>query len=314
MNNNNVLDDEIDLKVLFSTLWSGKKVILLSMFIFMAFGSIYLNITEREYSVTMVLQPVSGEGSEVAMKGLGGLASLAGVSLPSGTSSDFALFEVLLTSEEIANRLLLNEEIIQGIFFKEWDGDKNIFQRPERGVIGKSISILKLILTGEGSKDYKSPDANRIADHISLMLNVSKNRETGFLDMSIQHDNPAFIASFMQVLVLETDLYLKEKYQKSGREALEFYLDKNDEVLSSVHRNALVELIVKEEQKLMLASREGYFVADPVIGPNISLNPIFPKKYLILVVLIFLGLIAGVGFVLIRNNAEAARKSIIKNE
>ena len=52
------INDEIDLRELFLTLWRGKYVIFLVSVLAIAFSSINLRISERKYSVQAVFKPV----------------------------------------------------------------------------------------------------------------------------------------------------------------------------------------------------------------------------------------------------------------
>ena len=52
------INDEIDLRELFLTLWRGKYVIFLISVLAIAFSSIYLRSSERKYSVQAVFKPV----------------------------------------------------------------------------------------------------------------------------------------------------------------------------------------------------------------------------------------------------------------
>ena len=51
MNQNNELNDEIDLKDLFFTLWGGKIYIILISIISVFLASFYLQFAEKKYSV-----------------------------------------------------------------------------------------------------------------------------------------------------------------------------------------------------------------------------------------------------------------------
>ena len=99
-------DDEIDLLELFRTIWSGRYVVLICVLASVSLASVHLWGAERKFTVNYIFQAVGDEGAGSNMGGLGGLASLAGVSLPSGGSGDFKTFEVLLQSEEVASELL----------------------------------------------------------------------------------------------------------------------------------------------------------------------------------------------------------------
>ena len=58
MNQNNELNDEIDLRDLFFTLWGGKIYIILISIITVFLASLYIQSAERKYSVEYNLKPV----------------------------------------------------------------------------------------------------------------------------------------------------------------------------------------------------------------------------------------------------------------
>ena len=66
------------------------------------------------------------------------------------------------------------------------------------------------------------------------------------------------------------------------------------------HREALAKLIAQEDQKLMLASKGSFFVAEPLTDPAVSLAPTSPRSSLILAISIVLGGFFGAAVVLIR--------------
>ena len=86
-----VMDDEIDLKELFAVLWEGKLIISAITGIAAAISVIVALSQPNIYTATALLAPAESSGGGLSglmksglMKQYGGLASLAGVSLPGG--------------------------------------------------------------------------------------------------------------------------------------------------------------------------------------------------------------------------------------
>ena len=98
MQENQNYDDEIDLRELFSVLWRGKYFIIIFTMISLAAGSLVLRNLSSKYSVSILLAPVQEEQSTPNFGNLGGLASLAGISLPSGSASDFAKYGIYMNA------------------------------------------------------------------------------------------------------------------------------------------------------------------------------------------------------------------------
>jgi len=87
-------DDENALRELFGALWKGRFMIIRDVIAAIALAALYLPFAERKYTVDHVLQPVAGEGSIQRLGGLGGLASIVGVSLSSTSGSDFLIIKL----------------------------------------------------------------------------------------------------------------------------------------------------------------------------------------------------------------------------
>lgn len=292
--------DEIDLLELFATIWAGKFVIALFVVGSIALGSLYLHRADRKYTVSLTVSQVGEEQSGPNLAGLGGLASLAGVSLPSGGSGDFSKFKAMIKAEELASTVLKYDTYLTVIFASEWDEEAGNFAAKAPSQLGELKQQVKFILTGEKPMDYRAPDAARLAAYIGQSVSISEDKDTGFLALKMEVVESDFAKQFLQTIVYETDKMLKEQYVASGTQALQFYQEKIARARSQEHREALAKMIASEEQKQMLASRDGPFVAEVVMGPSVSLEPTSPKSSLILALSLVLGAFLGIAYVLVK--------------
>jgi uncharacterized protein involved in exopolysaccharide biosynthesis len=301
----NLGDDEIDLRELFAALWRGKWFITLCVCGAVALAALYLRAAERKYTVSYVFQPVASDEAMPNLGGLGGLASLAGVALPSSSSGDFATFKFLLQSEEVAAELMRDESLVRRVFVREWDEAGALFRRPEGGALSSQIATIKLLLTGEGPGDYLAPSAVRLSEWMKQAIAASTNRDTGFLTLTGESADPALIVDVMAAAAAATDRLLKERYVGSSEQTMGFYQRQLAKARAREHREALAKLIAQEDQKLMLASKGDYFVAEPLTTPSVSLHPTSPKSSLILALAVVLGGFLGAALVLIRKAARS---------
>lgn len=153
----NVTEDEIDLRELFLTIWSGRYVIAIAVAISIVFAAVFLHMSERKYTVSYTFQPVAEDNNSSNFSGLGGLASLAGVSLPSAASGDFQTFKILLQSEETAEQLMTDTELVKQVFESEWSEETKSFEPPQASLKGNIVQSLKKLLTGSESANYTPP-------------------------------------------------------------------------------------------------------------------------------------------------------------
>ena len=299
-------DDEIDLRELFIALWQGKFLITVCVVAAIASAALYLRSAERKYTVSYVFAPVNSEGTAPSLGGLGGLASLAGVSLPSASSSDFLTFEFLLKSEEVASQLMRDQSLVKGIFDTEWDGSTNTFRKPVDGEYTPYIRSLKQLLTGDGERDYVAPNAARLSEWLKKDgFDTSEDRDTGFLTLSAETAKPELLIEVMNRATQETDRLLKERYIASAEQTMGFYQQQLAKARAREHREALAKLIAQEDQKLMLAAKGTYFVAEPLTEPSVSFDPTSPKASLVLALSVVLGGFIGAALVLFRESLKA---------
>ncbi len=300
-------DDEIDLLEVFATLWGGKYLIACFAAIFLSLASVFLWNAERKYTVSYTLTSVSSEGSSPSLAGLGGLASLAGVSLPSSDGGDVAEYKALLRSEEVASALMKNDRLISLIFTSEWNPAGSFFEAPPHSDIGRVVQSVKYLLTGEAAPEYTPPNAPRLAKWLVEVIQVSEDRDTGFLTLSAETADPELAKYVMQEITDATDAIIKDRFIESAAGTVEFYQSKLSSARAREHREALAQLIAQEEQKLMLASKGDYFVMEPLTYPTVSLEPTSPKSPLVLALAIVLGLFAGAAISLIKKAFKNAR-------
>jgi uncharacterized protein involved in exopolysaccharide biosynthesis len=294
-------NDETDLKEFFSIFWFGKVVIITFGFLFFSFASLYLQNAERKYTVEYNLKPVTENNKNTSLAGLGGLASFAGVQLPSSSSNDFKMFKELITSVEVSDVVFQNKELIKNIYKDEWNASLNNYSEPPKSKISTLVVNIKMIITGNNHLSYMPPNARRLAIFIAKNFQINENKETGFVNIKAETSKPHILLSLIVEATRASDKIMRERYVKFSIEPLTFYKEKLRTARSREHRESLAELIGAEEQKLMFASRGEYFVAEPYIKPTISLHPTAPKPILVLALSLVLGLFLGAALVLMRH-------------
>jgi hypothetical protein len=301
MNQNNELNDEIDLRDLFSRLWAGKIYIIIILIISVLLASFYLKFAERKYSVEYKLKPVVETQKSPSLSGLGGFASLAGIQLPTSSNNDFNIFKELITAPEVSEIIFENKKIIKDIFRSEWDEALNDYSRPSKSKIQIFVSYAKKLLTGNIDIDYMPPSPRRLSIFIHKNIQIGEDKETGFLKFTSETTRPDLILSLIIQATKASDKIMRQRYIDFSIGPLAFYKDKLRTARSREHREALAELISKEEQKLMFASKGKHFIAEPYINPTISLHPTAPKPNLVLALSLVLGLFLGATLVLMRH-------------
>ncbi|MDB4071861.1 Wzz/FepE/Etk N-terminal domain-containing protein [Amylibacter sp.] len=297
---------DADLGEYFSTLWHGKVYIIIISILSIVLASLYLQFADRKYTVEFKLKSVSESDEKSNISGLNGLASLAGVSINSSNSNvDFEIFKELTTSFEVAEIIFNNSDnkkLIRSIFNTEWDASKNDYSEPNKGKFHAMIIDCFNILTGTYNKSYIPPNGKRLAIYISKKLKMSQDQDTGFLTIKTETSNPDMMKSLIFMVTSTSDEIMRQRYIEFSTEPLTFYKEKIRTSRSREHREALAELISVEEQRLMLASKGEFFIAEPFLGPYVSLYPTAPVPILVLTLSLIIGIFVSIIVILIRNS------------
>ena len=196
----------------------------------------------------MVLKPVVAEARGPKLSGFSGLASLAGISLPSSSGSDFTTYQKLIFSEEVAERIFTNNELVVKLFEHEWSSDTKSFEAPLSGNFSKVKQWVKLLLTGIEKGKYIPPNPKRLSMLMDRIFSISLDKVTGFITISTETSKPNVLVELISTASQETDKLLKERFLVTAEAALEFYYQKLLTSRSPEHREALAKLISAEDQ------------------------------------------------------------------
>ena len=147
---------------------------------------------------------------------------------------------------------------------------------------------------------YIPPNAARLSGWLSGAFSSSEDREVGSLKIYSETSDPELMLSVISAVTQITDQIIKNRFLAGGRQSVQFYQNKIVAARSRESREALAQLIMKEEQKLMFASNGNFFVAKPLTTPSVSLRPTSPKSSLVLALAIVLGSFLGAAIALIR--------------
>jgi uncharacterized protein involved in exopolysaccharide biosynthesis len=149
-----------------------------------------------------------------------------------------------------------------------------------------------------------APNPQRLSNKLAKLVNVSVDKQTGYLAISAEAADPQNRIDIIQKIALITDDLLKKRYVSNAKATLAFYEKKITLARSREQREALAKLMAQEDQRLMLAARGKNFVVEPLMRATTSLYPTSPKASLILALSIVLGGFLGSALVLIRASLQ----------
>jgi len=181
-------DDEIDLRELFATLWRGKWIIILFTIVF-AVGGVFFALSKPDiYQSSVLLAPTQDEGGAGGLSGqLGGLASLAGISLGGEGSNQTVIAKEVLQSRAFITDFIHRHNLTIPLMANEaWDTEN------EKWMIDREVYKPEANewLTDEEGESLKPTDWDMVKKFKEEHLSLSNNEETGMVTLNIKSQSP----------------------------------------------------------------------------------------------------------------------------
>jgi uncharacterized protein involved in exopolysaccharide biosynthesis len=254
-------EDEVDLRDVLSTAWRGKWIIVLISLACAAVGFAAAIVVPKSYTASAIVAPASNNVAGGASGGLsslasqfGGLASLAGVSVP-GESKKYESIAVL-QSEAITEKYIQDNNLLPIIFQERWDSKQNRWKNSN----GKKIPTLWW-----GNDRFKKD-----------IRAVSTDTKTGLVTLSISWRDPKVAAAWANDLIKLTNEYLRAKAIREAEVNMAYL---NEQALKTdvvSLKQGIYTMLQAELNKVMMAKGTDEFalkIIDPAVAPERPSSP-----------------------------------------
>jgi LPS O-antigen subunit length determinant protein (WzzB/FepE family) len=296
-------DDEIDLKELFMVLWAGKWLVMGVTAIAAIVSVMVALMLPNIYTSSALLAPAESTsgGMSSLMKQYGGLASLAGVSLPGGgDGSKAGLAKELMRSRAFLAEFVERRDILPDLMAtKAWDASANIIEYDaELYDVEANVWVRDV----EPPKQAE-PSMQEAYKAFTDILSVSEDKETAFVTVSIEHQSPYVAQQWVSWLVDDINQAVKDQDVAEAKRSIEYLKEQVSNTSLAELQTMFFELIQSQTETIMLAEVRPEYVfktIDPAVVPEEKSKP---KRALICVLGTMLGGMLGVLIVLVRHYA-----------
>ena len=271
-------DNEIDLREFFSILWQSKRAIIL-ITLFGAILSLGFALTQPNiYKATALLSPIDDddEGGLSSLLGqFGGIANLAGISIPS-TSNNIPNSELALEvikSRAFINKFIKKHEILPYLFAVDyWDIDSREI------ILDKKIynSNSKEWLRDISPPKTKKPSSQEAFEEFISILTLEQERSNGLVNISIKHQSPDIAKQWIDWIVEDINEVMRQKTINESKESIEYLKQQASETNLNNLDQVFFSLMQSQMQKMMLAEVRREYVLntiDPAISPELKSEP-----------------------------------------
>ncbi len=267
-------EHEIDLGELFAALWRSKLLIMAFTFVFALLSVALALYLPNIYRADTLLAPASAtqkNGLGGLAGQLGGLASIAGISL-GGTGTDkTALALETVRSRDFVSRFIQNNDALVALMaVKSWDQNS-----------GELVIDADIYTAGNWVREVRppkqaKPSLQEAYEEFIKLLNVSQNKENGMVTLSIEHVSPVVAQQWVTNMVAQLNDYMKRRDMAEAQKSLHYLETKLQQTQIEELRQALYQLIEEQTKTLMLTQVSDEYVfktIDPAVVPEKKAKP-----------------------------------------
>jgi len=291
--NDSYSDDEIDLKELFQVLWVAKKLIIQVTAVFAISSLVFSLLLTNYYRSESLMTATSNTQNQSMLSQYSGLASFAGINLPASVDNKAMEAIEIIQSRNFVKHLLTFEDILASIMAsKSYDSSSKelLFDQ-------KIYDSETKIWNGQKKPSY----LDAYEEYIENIISVSQESNTGFISIKAEHISPIFAKEFLELIIREANVLMRERDMEKSSQALEFLKTELSQTSLIEIQDAINSLIEAQLETQMLAQINEDYVLVTIEPPFIPEKKSKPNRMTILMFSLMLGLISGISTVLIKH-------------
>jgi len=304
-------EDSIDILEIIQILWK-QKILISLITLFFAIFSIYIALSlPNKYQssalikVSEVNNQSSGGGLSALASQYGGLASMAGVSIPSSGLDSGTYVTKIIKSRQFAKHLMSFEAIkLKLIAVSSYDaGSNKIIYDNEIYDVSRNIWVR------EASGVFQSePTYLEVHETALKALEVDKDEETGLITISFEHLSPIFAQEIVSIVIREVNNVTREIKLRESKASLDYLKNALAAENNKDLRLSINSLISKQLSENMIASVKDDYLVSTIDPPIVPVYKSSPNRARICILITLLGMILSIVFALIRGNFNSKNK------
>lgn len=282
--------EEIDIMMVLRFLYARKLPLFFGGFTGAVLGLMLSFTVPDLYTSKVKVSPVSGGGMSSMLQQYGGIASLAGLTLPQGEDDKTKLALAALESNAfILDFIIGNGLQAEVLAATSWDpATGQMFYDAEyidsEGNLTVSEDISDQILIRE-----------RLIEQFTRDLHVSEDKVSGFITLTFTHVSATFAKDVLDLLVFAVNKKLRDTDVGQAEAAIMYLEEYVKEVQYAEVKEAVYGLVQSQIETIMLANVRPEYVFRVIDGPSVPTKRASPIRALYFV----LGSILSVGLILL---------------
>lgn len=299
-----IYDDEIDVRDISRTLWSGKWLIAAVIFVTALVAVVVAfkmpNIYRTEALLAVNEQDNAGRFSSVASQ-YGGLASLAGINLNGGSIDKIEVGLATLKSRRFLSAFIARHDILVPLMAADgWDAEtgKLIIDRdtfdPTTMEWTRSVRPPKT----------PTPSAQEAYEAFVDILSISRDRSSGFVTVAITHVSPTIAKQWVDWLIQDLNSSIMREDVEEAERAIKYLNDQIENTSLAQLQSVFFNLIEEQKKIMMLAAVSPEYMFKTIDPPVVPERKARPNRAMIVAVGALFGLVLGASIAIFRSGGR----------
>lgn len=274
---NNIDNDEINLREIFTFIWQGKWIVIAITSLFAVASVLYAINQPDIYKSEALLAPAEQDkaGGLGALAGqFGGLASLAGVNLGASGGIDKTQMALeVLKSRQFTSEFIQKHNILHDLMAaKTWNRETNTVIYDQELYVAeqnKWVREVELPFTPE-------PSMQEAYKEFSQIVSANKDKETGMVQITIEHISPYVAKHWVDWLIQDINATMKQREVQEANKSTEFLTKQLEQTKIADIRAVLYKLVEEQTKTIMFANVRDEYVfktIDPAVIPEKKFKP-----------------------------------------
>lgn len=250
---------EVDIGEFVRILWRRRWIVAAAIGLGAAVGVTYAFTARQWFQSEVVLLPADAKSVSGGLAQLGGLASIAGVNLPTSGGGQAPL--AVLRSRDFAREFIQSNNLIPILFADRWDSRAGSWDE----------------------KDGREPPDMRdaVQYYDTVIRSVSEDKKTGLVTLSILWTDPQVGANWANAMVQALNAKLRNQAEAEAEKNIKYLQAAIAETLVPALQQSISKVLESEMQKALIArgnDEYAFKVIDPATAPK---QRALPKRKLI---------------------------------
>lgn len=282
--------DDISILYALKIIFDKKVPILLVTFFVTFLGFQYAKNIDDIYQSSTKLAPSEETNVNQSMGSLSGVAAIAGINIPSGTSGN----NVLISLERLKSLDFFEMVVRKYDLYYELEAVKGWDKKSNALIIDSDVYDIKnkkWIYEGDFESDGK-PSVQEAHSNFLKNFLINYDAKTGFVTLSMKHYSPHVAKKILDIFVEEINETVRQE-DISSAEYIISYL--NAEILKTKNvdlKFGISALIQAQIKKIAVANSSQQYILKTISPPFASERRFSPNRLLIVVIVFILTFIS----------------------